>query len=315
MKKKQIIGICIVAVLIAIYFGVKMYASNIAEKRINFAIAKAVNFVDVDYKKVSVDLLGMDVRISDILVSPTFAKGKLKINEIIIHDIDSKSKIPSFLSVSIKGIELSLKEPWQVVEEIRGLGYTDRLLINFNANYIYEKGKKEFNVKNIGIGVDGAGEINVSFYLGNINLNQKEIFVIPLMFMFGLGTGGGGGSIATQSENDPKGMYPHIILYEAKATYEDASLAERIIKYIAKDYKNINAEGLKMSFIQAIENEIKKEKDDFTKKALVAIKKFIDDPKELSISVSPSKPCPLGRIMRVDDLKDIIKLLNIRIKS
>lgn len=315
MKKKQIIGIGIVAVLIVIYFGIKMYASNIAEKRINFAIAKAVNFVDVDYKKVSVDLPWMDVRISDILVSPTFAKGKLKIDEIIIHDIDSKSKIPSFLSVSIKGIELNLEEPWQLVEEIRLLGYTDRLMINFNINYIYEKGKKELNVKNIGIGVDGAGEINVGFYLGNIDFNQKEILGIPLIFMFTGGTGGGRGSIATQSKNDPRRVYSPIILYEAKVTYRDYSLAERIIKYVAKDYGDINAEGLKMSLIQTIEHEIEKEKDGFTKKALVSMKKFIDDPKELSISVSPSKPYPLGRIMRVVDLKDIIKLLNIRIKS
>ena len=289
MKKKQIIGIGIVVVLIAIYFGTKMYASNVAEERVNLAIAKAANLVDVDYKKVSVDLLGMDVRITNILVSPAGAKEKIKIDEIIIHDIGDKSDIATFLSVSINGIELNLKELGKEAKGIRELGYTDKLLVNLNADYIYEKRKKELNVKKIGIGADDAGEINVSFHLGNIDLNPKEI--LGILF-----------------------TYPQIILYEARVTYEDESLAERLIKLGAKQ-KNIDAKEFKIFLIQKIEKEIEREKDDFIKKALVEIKKFIDDPEEFSISVSPSKPYPLGRIMRVNDPKELIKLLNIRIKS
>jgi hypothetical protein len=38
-------------------------------------------------------------------------------------------------------------------------------------------------------------------------------------------------------------------------------------------------------------------------------------PKEFSISAAPEKPLPLGRIMRVKDPKDLVKLLNIRIQS
>ncbi len=289
MKKKYIIGISIVVVLIAIYFLITMYASKVAEERVNLAIAKVANFTAVDYKKVSVDLLGMNVRISDIVVSPLDATEKIKIDEIIIHDIDDKTAIPAFLSISINGIELNLQEPGKEATKIRELGYTDKLLVNLNVDYIYEKEKKELNVKKIGIGADDAGEINVSFNLGNINLNPEEI--LGILF-----------------------MYPQIILYEARVTYEDDSLVERLIELGAKG-ENIDAAEFKMSLIQEINKEIESEKDDFTKKALVEIKKFIDDPEELSISVSPSKPCPLGIIMLLNDPKDIIKLLNIRIKS
>ena len=63
MSKKQITGISIVVVLIAIFIGIEMYAANVAEAKVNEAIAKVANFADIDYKSVSVDLIGMDVRV------------------------------------------------------------------------------------------------------------------------------------------------------------------------------------------------------------------------------------------------------------
>ncbi|MCD6185785.1 MAG: hypothetical protein J7K84_08375, partial [Deltaproteobacteria bacterium] len=110
MNKKQITGICIAVVLIAIYIGIKTYASNVAEENVNNAIAKAANFADIDYKKVSIDLPGMDVRISDIFISPVNTTKKIKIDEIIIHDIDGKSDIPAFLSIACNGIALRFKD-------------------------------------------------------------------------------------------------------------------------------------------------------------------------------------------------------------
>jgi hypothetical protein len=289
MSKKQITGIGIFVVVIAIYMGVKMYASNVAEGKVNEAIAKAANFADIDYKKVSVDLLGMDVRISDIIVSPADSKEKLKIDEIVIHDIDDKADIPTYLSMSCNGIELNIDELGEDTKQLRELGYTDKMMVNLNVNYAYNKEKKEIDIKKIGIGADNAGEINVSFRLGNISLEPEE--VAGLLFAF-----------------------PQVIFHEAKIEYDDDSLAERLMKLGAKE-QQIAFEDFKKSLIENVETEIAKEKDDFTKKALSEIKAFLEDPEEFSISASPSKPYPFGRIMRTDDPKDVVKLLNIHIKS
>ena len=289
MSKKQITGIGIFVVLIAIYSGVKMYASNVAEGKVNECIAKAANFADIDYKKVSVDLLGMDVRISDILVSPTNSKEKLKIDEIVIHDIDDKADIPTFLSMSCNGIELNMDELGENAKQLKELGYNDKMMVNLNLNYVYNKEKKEINIKKIGIGADEAGEINVSLRLGNISLEPEEI--AGLLFTF-----------------------QQVIFHEAKIEYNDDSLAERLMKLGAKE-QQIALEDFQKSLIKNVETEITNEKDDFTKKALSEIKAFLEDPEEFSISASPSKPYPFGRIMRIDDPKDIVKLLNIKIKS
>ena len=289
MSKKQITGIGIAVVLIAIYAGIKMYASNVAEGKVNEAIAKAANFADIDYKKVSVDLLGMDVRISDIIVSPADSKEKLKIDEIVIHDIDDKADIPTFLSMSCNGIELNMEELGEDAKQLRELGYNDKMMINLNVNYAYNKEKKEIDIKKIGIGADEAGEINISFRLGNISLEPEKI--AGLLFTF-----------------------RQVLFHEAKIEYDDDSLAERLMKLGAKE-QQLTLEDFKKSLIKNVETEIAKEKDDFAKKALIEIKKFLKNPEEFSISASPSKPYPFGRIMRTNDPKDVIKLLNIHIKS
>lgn len=289
MSKKQIIGIGIAVILIAIYLGFKMYASNVAEGKVNEAIAKAANLADIDYKKVSVDLLGMDVRISDIIVSPADAKEKIKIDEIIIHDIDDKSDIPAFLTMTFNGIELNIKDLGEDAKQIRELGYNDKVMVNLIADYSYNKEKKELHIKKLSIGADEAGEIRVSFRLGNISLEPEKI--AGLLFTF-----------------------PQVIFHEARIEYNDDTLAERLMKLGAKE-QQVPLEDFKKSLIKKVETEIANEKDEFTQKALNEIKRFLTDPDELSISASPSKPLPLGRIMRTNDPKDVIKLLNIHIKS
>lgn len=290
MNKKQITGISIAVALIAIYFGIKMYASSVAEGKVNESIAKVTNFADIDYKSVSVDLLGMDVRISDILVSPVNAKEKLKIHEIIIHDIDKNADIPTFLSMSCNGIELNIKDLGEEAEGLRNLGYIDKMIVNLNVEYSYDKEKKEINISKIGIGADEAGEISVSLRLGNISLNPNEI--VGLLFNF-----------------------QQIIFHEAKIEYKDESLFERFIKLRAEE-QDLSIEDFKKSIIQDIEIEIENANDDLAKDSLGEIMEFVEDPEELSITASPSKPQPLGRLMRIEQLSnDIFRLLNIKIKS
>jgi hypothetical protein len=57
--------------------------------------------------------------------------------------------------------------------------------------------------------------------------------------------------------------------------------------------------------IQHVEDKIEKEKEQFTKKALVQVKKCIDEPEEFFISVSLSESKPLSRIIHRDDQKEM----------
>jgi len=289
MSKKLITGVCVALILIAIYFGIKMYASNVAEKKIAKAIASLADYVDVNYRKVSVDLLGLDVHISDVLVSPANAKEKVKINEIVIYDVDQNSEVPTFLNLSLNGIEADLNEFGSKADGIRKLGYNDKLLLNVKIEYDYNKEKKELSLKQFKVGADDVGDIGVNIHLGNIDLSTEKI----------------GGIIFT---------WPQIMLHEAKIGYEDHSLVGRLLKLAAKN-GNINVNDFRTYVIQEIEKEIEKEKDEFNRNALKEMRDFIEHPEQFSISISPPEPLPLGRIISVNDPKDIIKLLNMKIES
>ena len=134
--------------------------------------------------------------------------------------------------------------------------------------------EEENAVKAIALGADAAGKISVGFRLGNINLKPEEIAI--LLFTF-----------------------PQVIFHEAKIKYEDNSLVERLMKLGAQK-EQTSVENFKKSLMQKLEKEIEKEKDDFTKKALNEINKFLENPEEFSISASP---------LWLDDLYGDIKLL------
>lgn len=289
MKKKQIVGIVVAVVLIAMYVGFKMYAANVAKKKIDTAISNIVNFADVDYKNVSVDLFGFDVHISDVVVSPVDSKEKFNINEIVISDIDQKSDIPSFLDISFNGVEIPIDKLGNDAKKIKELGYNDNILLNFTIEYHYNKESKEISLNKLKIGADDVGDLDVRLRLGNIDLSKEKII----------------GILST---------FPQIMLYEAKISYHDDSLIEKFMKLLAKEKKE-NVKQLKNEAKKDIEREIEKENDEFTKNALEEIKDFIDDPETFTISIAPKKPLPLGLLLRVNDPKDIIKLLNAKIKS
>lgn len=289
MKKKQIIGTGVAVVLIAMYVGIKMYASSVAEEKINLAIARIVKSVDVDYKNVSVDLFGLNVHISDVVVSPSGSKEKFIINEIVIYDVDRKSDMPLFLDISFNGVEIPIGKLGKNAKKIKDLGYNDNILLNFAIDYHYNKEKDEISLNKIKISADDVGDLDVSFRLGNIDLNPEKIM----------------GIIFT---------YPQIILHDAKISYHDDSLIERLMDLAAKKEKT-NVKQIKNEAIKKIEREIEKEDNEFVKNALKEIKNFIDDSEEFNISIAPEKPLPLGRLLNVKDPNDIIKLLNVKIKT
>ena len=239
MKKKQIVGFGVAVVLIAAYVGIKMYASSVAEEKIDKAIASVANYADVDYKNVSVDLFGLDVHISDVIVSPADSKEKVNINEIVVYDVDEQSDIPLFLDISFNGVEIAIDKLGDDAKKIKELGYNDNILLNSAIEYHYNKENNEISLNKLTIGADDVGALDVSFRLGNIDLGPEKI--MGILF-----------------------TYPQIMLRDAKISYHDDSLIERLLKLAAKEQKK-NVKEIKNEAIKNIEKEIEKEEDDFTK--------------------------------------------------
>ena len=285
MKKPQIIGLGAAIIIGFAYVGAKMYASSIAEEKIDIAIANLVNYVDVDYRNVSVDLLGFDVHVSDIVISPVSSEEKINIDEIVVFDIDKESDMPFSLHIALNGIQIPIDQ----IEAVKKLGYKDHMLLNADIDYEYNKNEKEIVLNKIQLGAEEVGDIALTFRLSNIDLNPKN--VLALLF-----------------------SYPQIILHNATIMYRDDSLIDRLIKFQAED-QGLEVAQMKDHAITGIENAIAVEEDEFTKSVLTEIKNFVNSPEEISISIRPSKPLPFGRIMRIETPKDLITALNLKIES
>lgn len=289
MSKNKGLAIGVLVVLIAMYVGTKVYVTNMAERNVNEAIASVADFVDIDYKKVSVDLFRMDVKISDIYISPLDSAEKLKIDKVVLHDIDNKNDIPAFASLSCNGVEINPDEIGEHGQQLKNLGYNDKILVNTEINYAYDKDKREIHIKKFGIDAEDVGEIGISFLIGNISLGQEEL--LATLFSF-----------------------PQIMFYEAEVLYNDDSFIERLMKQSAEK-QQITLEDFRNSLIERVITEMKKEQDERIKSALSEIIAFLQNSDKISISASPSTPYSFARIMRVHDPKEIIQLLNVKIDA
>lgn len=290
MKKKQIVVVGIILVLVGAYLGAKAYATKVARAKVDKAIANMAAYADVDYGNVSVNLFGMNVKVSDVVVSPAKSKEKYKIKEIVIHNTGNSdsSGIPSELSLSFKGIEIDLKSLGRDAKLAREMGYKDKLSLDTDIAYTYDSKEKELTVHKLAVSASDAGKIGLSFKLGNINLDSKNVF--------GLLMG-----------------YPQVMLYKAEIYYDDDSLMERVFKLQAKQM-GMSLKDYKSMLINEIDNGLKTAKNQLHKKVLTAIKKFINKPDKLVITVSPSKPQPIGRIERTS-IEEVVKLLNIQVEA
>ena len=286
--KKKLWLLIAVLILLLVYFGIKSYASNIAEKEIDKLLDKVSEFVNVSYQSVGIDLFRMDVSISDIVVTPGFDTTQhMVIDEIIIRDIDDKSEIPAFMSISLHGVELEIDE-YEELAALEKLGYRDALIVDFGLDYVFAD--DELSVTDLFLGIDDLGELSVDVRLGNLPIQRSGI--LNLLF-----------------------SYPEILLHELQIELDAVPLVERYIESRAEEL-DISESEFKSKAIEAIEQDIKNAGDTDNLlyiSYLVMVKNYIDEPDELSISVSPTSSYQqLGQIQNLSF--EELDNLNLRIE-
>lgn len=287
--KKIVFGIGLVLLLVG-YFGFKMYAASVAEERINMAIAEASEFIDIDYEAVSVDAMGLDVRISNVIISKLNDPEKVKIEEVVVHDIDGSSKMPLFMSVCLKGMRLENALKPNEMAQLKEFGYDENLLTDISIDYLYDQNKKELTINKFSGNTDNLGKVNLSMHLSNVDLNadmtMKQFF-----------------------ENE-KAM-----VHTAEINYTDDSFFNRIIEVEAKKARQSPDEFRQMITRQLDMMATKSQEDQFTQDVVAAVKNFIENPEKFSVSVNPDKPFGFNRLKRTRDPRNLIALLNLKVKS
>jgi hypothetical protein len=203
------------------------------------------------------------------------------INEVVLNDYDEESEIPSYMDLEFNGIEAEIKQ----IDELSMLGYEDYLSSNMAISYEFDAEAGEVNIKNLSMGIDDVGSIGIELKLSNIKNPAALIFT-----------------------------YPSVQIDAAKIVYEDDSLIDRAYTLQAKKEKK-SVDEIKDDAIQILDSKIEKTSGEFQKNVLLAIRDFIDDPDELTISVSPQSPVSIKQLLSVRDPQYYIELLKIEVDS
>ncbi len=276
-------------VLIAIVFGVKAYLNRSAQMRVDEKLSRVDGFVDVEYDKARLDLLGWNPHLKNVTVSSVGTNAKTKIDDIIIYKLHETNEVPERLHIALKGIHLEVNTDnfGSQAENLKRMGYK-AIKGDIHVDYEYDMEKKAFHLNRFRMGADDVGHIHAEFHSSNIDLNPDTIAF--LLFSF-----------------------PAILIHKAELRYEDDSLIPRLQKAVAEQQEK-TVDELVAELTEEIDKEIDKTDNRFTQDALKAIRKFVKDPDEIRIIVSPQEPVSLGRIQQTDREK-LPELLNIRIKT
>jgi len=291
MNKKLLAAGLAVLVLAGAYLGLTRYASNAARAQVDAAIAKAgPAAANVVYKDVSYNLLTHRTVISDVSILAPGGVAPTRINEVVVRSIDDASPTPAFLAMDIRGIQLDPAAfGARDAARFAALGYAGPLSCDLGVDYAYAKDKRELAVHAVSLSAKDVGAVRLSLTLGNMDFDPNA--AATLLF-----------------------TYPRILLKQAELVYTDASLMERVLKEEAAK-QGVEVASLKKSLAADADAALQKEQSPLSAGILTALKQFIENPRQLSISVAPVSPVPLGEIGRAGSPEAVAKLLNLQVKS
>ena len=287
MDKKVWLGAGIVGA-IALVIGGKFWLSRSAAKEIDKAIADVSDYVDVDYRKVNVSLIGRGTTVKDVVVTPVASGNAIKVDEMTLYRYEDEDKVPTYLNMAIRGIELDQSALGENAEMFSELGYGKEISANIVTEYEYEAEDRTVELKQLRLGADKVGDMEMTLELGNITLDQSTLNRLPFS-LFG-----------AQFE-------------AAKITYEDDSFVKRLFETTAAA-EGISVEEAKAEAITGLESEVD-DGDTLSPNFIEEMKDFINDPNSFSITFAPEEPVPLSTFITIGGPEDLIELLNVQFES
>ena len=280
----------VVIVLIVVIIGGKFYIDHQAKKEVDAAINEVSNRVNLTYKKVNRDLLGWNTHIKDATLAPVGSKAKMQVEDVIVYNHNKPNENPVRLHIAFKGIRLGINADnfGDQAKRLNQLGYQQEIKGEMELDYRYDREKKVFDLETFRMGAQEVGHLTAELHLSNIDLNPNNFAFLLLTF-------------------------PTILLNRAEIGYQDDSLMPRLQK-AAADQEGKTVAELVDSITKDLDEKIAKEDNKFSKDALKALKKFVQHPEKITVTIAPKEPVAIGRFQRLDPIK-LPEMLNMKIES
>lgn len=208
----------------------------------------------------------------------------------MIYDIDENSDVPSFLNAGIYGVEILVNElDKNEADFLHSMGYKDRLKLDFGVSYRYQSTDNLFDLTKLSIREKDLGELSASVKLGNLSLSKTEL--IGLLF-----------------------TYPLITVHEAKLSFDNDALLEKVIQARAKQV-NKSDNAVREETIREIEQQLTVTKNGYMQTTLHALKSFIQNPGKLEVHLSPERPLSIRQLTRFRDPNQLMAALHLSVTN
>jgi hypothetical protein len=217
-----------------------------------------------DAEKMTGEVRDLEATFSGKNTEPTTG---FTIDRITLHELDRQHDIPHFARVSMQGFEMPT-DGWEPEQSkaLQDLGF-DAIASDSEFNYRFDpaKGTVEISTQQQ---IDKLGNLSGEFSFGNVELHGEEF-----------------------------APSPNISIRSASLTYKDDAFLPRLYQYVA-DQQKVSVEDVKQQWIGGIGMlQVQGRGNPAAAQLATALKQFVQDPKQLRVSLSPEKPVVMGQLM------------------
>ncbi|MEO1620273.1 MAG: hypothetical protein AAFU53_04470 [Cyanobacteria bacterium J06632_3] len=274
---------------IALLLGGQAVASHVAAKEVDKAIAEFSDVADIEYRKVNFSLLQQNTTIKDVVIKPISQDKPITVNEMVLYNYKESNDVPTHIKLAVNGISVDSSMLVENAEIFSELGYEGELAANFATEYSYQEDERTLTLKQLSLGADDVGEVNMSFHFSNASLDENAIAALPYSLL-------------------------SMEFHTAQLTYEDKSFVKRLFETTAAA-EGISLEDAKAAAIEGLQKEITSSGNAPSDEFIQEITNFVNNPDSFSITLNPENPVPLTSLAGVGGAEDIIELLNVKFES
>jgi len=287
----QVIRLSVIAVVIIAIIVFKTITSNIVEAKVDKLLEATPKGV-ITYESASMDIIGLEVCINDVTIKAANGKS-IKIDEIVINDIDTDNDIPQYMDIEINDIEgdlETLKLDRNSAKLIDMLELKE-LVSDIAFKYSFDKEENILEIDDVSFKVEDLGKL------------AFEVELHGVQSLSGLGM---------QMMMAPQNLK----IASASIEYDNYADKELISAMVAVSnglsYDESKAKSLQ-KLSRTIE-ELKDEDDDIASELAEMIHDFYEDPKSFEISISPENAVSIRKITGTQSAKEAKELLNFKVE-
>lgn len=277
-------------------YGIVKYAAvHRAEAEIARLVDKTPALEEIRYGKIQVGLIRSTFGMQDIQLWLAGYKEPILIDRIDLDVPEPGHQIPPQAKAEIKGIRLSTQHELlnPVRPDLEAMGYQDIVGL-ITLAYQYDAAGKRLDLSEVTIQADQMGSIRFDLALTNLDLpglvkiSNKPDLAVLLTTVPMIGVAGG------------------------RLTYSDDSFLQRLL------HRGAEQSGQKPSVYRLKSKEklnqlLEREKNERVRQIFSTLKKFIDHPKSVTISLNPSRPVPVFQFLLMKKPVDLLELLKVQV--